>query len=223
MISRAKFLTCCQESGKIFRLAEILADAIPQPVYPDGMPALMRSLNYRERWKQCINEGWYHYKLDDQSIVQFRLFDQKFSMSYIECPYQFMPFEDFAYDRMGDDWPDFEDDLRQEYEFYMGADVAERSVTPLRYDYEPELYRPGFHPAGHFHVGVDNEIRMAVKNILNPISFSLFVVRQYYPKSWEKLLEDEDIAIICREVRENLTSVDRRYFNHLDDYELIMT
>lgn len=46
---------------------------------------------------------------------------------------------------------ELEPELRKDYELYLGSDLAERSVTPLRYDYEPERYRCGVRPAAHVH------------------------------------------------------------------------
>jgi hypothetical protein len=73
---------------------------------------------------------------------------------------------------------ELEPELRKDYELYLGSDLAERSVTPLRYDYEPERYRCGVHPAAHVHFGLANEIRLCSKRIMNPVSFTLFVIRR---------------------------------------------
>lgn len=179
----------------------------------------MRKLTYRDRWQSCIENGWYDFSLDDGSFFQMRFSEDHLSYSFMQCPFDYMSFEDFAYDKLGEEWVLFEPELREEYEFYRSNETSEQSVTPIRYDYEPSLYREGFHPAGHVHFGIDNEIRIGTKKIFTPLTFTLFVVRQHYPLLWERVLAHEKIEIISREIRDNLPAVHSNFFGVHDARE----
>lgn len=174
-----------------------------------------------------LDDEWYDCRLIDSSLLQFRRWDQKLSYSYLESPYEAMTFDEYASERMDENWQmlpaevrqSLELDLRGGYELYLQSDLAERHTTPLRYDYEPALYRVGIHPAGHIHFGLNNEIRLCTKRILSPLSFTLFVMRQCYPKHWEILLQTRQDDPIFREVREKLTAVPGKFMQALDHCE----
>jgi hypothetical protein len=93
-----------------------------------------------------------------------------------------MTFDEYASERMDENWQmlpaevrqSLELDLRGGYELYLQSDLAERHTTPLRYDYEPALYRVGIHPAGHIHFGLNNEIRLMYQKDFKP--FVIYVV-----------------------------------------------
>jgi hypothetical protein len=182
----------------------------------------MRGLGYRQRWERCRADGWYDYQLEDGSLFQFRYGETSFSLSFLQCPYQVTPFEDFAYERLGDGWEVFEEELREEYEIFQMTDISERSVTPVRYDYDPALYRAGVHPAGHIHMGVDNNVRIAARKVLNPLSFAMFVVRQHYPDKWEKFGDHPEFIVRVREVRESLDDVVDAFFQQKDHCEMFL-
>jgi hypothetical protein len=59
----------------------------------------------------------------------------------------------------------------------------------------------------------------ATKRILSPLSFTLFVMRQCYPKHWEILLQTRQDDPIFREVREKLTAVPGKFMQALDHCE----
>ncbi|MDV4181112.1 DUF2290 domain-containing protein [Rhizobium brockwellii] len=218
-ISLGKFKASCNEVIDLIGYCDLLDNMNAHVRYPHDMPSIMRKLTYRERWRVCIDEGWYDVILSDGSLFQFRYEPNHLSYSYIVCPFAFMSFEDFAFDRLGEDWREFELELQDEYELYRTSDIAEQSVTPIRYDYEPLLYRKGFHPAGHLHFGIDSHIRVGTRKVLTPLSFLLFILRQNYPVTWEKILAHEEVKIFSREIRENLVDVGAEFFSEEDAYE----
>lgn len=220
MIGFAKYQSCCNDVAKLLKDCGVSANRTLHPNYPADLPNIMRSLNYRDRWQRCIDNLWYDYSFEDGALLQFRHSERSMSFSFIECPFEYPTFEDFAYERMGEDWEHFVEELQSEYELMRSSEVSEHSVTPLRYDYEPDLYREGLHPAGHLHFGVDCEIRLAVRKVLNPISFVMFVVRQHYPLRWEEFLRREDAEMRAREVRANLDDVPEALFKKRDLYEM---
>lgn len=219
-LGRGKFAAATAAAEALLEQADLLEARNQMPRYPSDMPSTLRRLQYREAWARCAREGWYDFLLIDQSLFQFRLDGDYRSFGFLECPLTLLSFEDFAFDKLGSDWEVMESELREEYETYLSADLAEKSVTPVRYDYEPKLYRPGVHPAGHIHFGIGNQIRVCVTKLMNPMSFCLFIIRHFYPAKWEALISGDDGKLACREVRDNLTDVPKKYFGHLDHLEL---
>ena len=73
----------------------------------------------------------------------------------------------------------------EQYEEYRAQLPLRPHVTPIRYDWRPELYREGAHPASHLHLGHETGLRLAVDALLTPIQFILFVLRHFYVDVWE--------------------------------------
>lgn len=222
MIGVAKFYTSCDDCNRLVKDAHLFASGVVKPVYPPDMPAIMRKLDYKAAWRKCIDEGWYNIQLVDQSLIQFKRTEKSMSYSYLQCPFFIKSFEEYAFERMGEDWAECEDDLREEYDFFAASESAERSVTPVRYDYEPDLYRNGFHPAGHFHFGLGNETRVGAKKLLLPTSFILFIIRQFYPSKWDSILAHNNKIVICRDVRDNLVDVSAHFCHSFDLDEMYL-
>lgn len=55
------------------------------------------------------------------------------------------------------------------------------------------------------------------------MSFVLFIIRQHYPLSWERVLVRDDVEVLTREVRENLLDVAELYINPHDSRELYLS
>ena len=68
--------------------------------------------------------------------------------------------------------------------------------------------KEGQHPAAHIHLGVDSPIRLSCKYKLKPMSFILFVLRQFYPDEWTRLLtygeNIPEVNVALKSVRDNL-------------------
>jgi hypothetical protein len=55
---------------------------------------------------------------------------------------------------------------------------------------------------------------------MNPVSFTLFVIRQFYPNAWEHMIAAREADPVFREVRENLMIVPPEFMQKLDCYEM---
>ena len=220
MIGAAKFNASRNAVGNVLKKADVYGTANSFPAYPADMPGELRQLSYHDVWSRCSGEGWYDYRLLDSSLIQYRRTSGGLAYSFLPVPVVPVRFEDFAYNSMGPEWEVVEEELRHEYEIYLGSDLEERMVTPIRYDYEPGLYRRAVHPAGHVHFGRDNDIRVCTTKIMNPVSFALFVVRQYYPNNWESRLCLLSNKTLMRQVRDALDDVPKAFFSEMDFWEV---
>ena len=219
MLAAGKYATARAVAGRLLRRVNLAIRENALPEYSVDLPSQLRALCYRAAWERCLETDAYDFILADQSLLQFQRDSKKLSYSFIECPLDIKPFADFAYERCGEGWQVLESDLQIEYEVYMNSEQSERSVTPIRYDYEPLLYRPGLHPAGHLHFGVRNEIRLSVRKILTPVSFVLFIIRNFYPIKWELLLAITPELKEFSDIRNNLPDVPSEFIHKWDEFE----
>jgi hypothetical protein len=140
MIGEGRFQTALRRGARVLKDAGLLDLTSLDPEYPNDFPALMRGLSYCDGWKACLDNQWYDHKLLDSSILQFHRTEKTLSYSYLEVPYQAMDFDEFASERLDEDWitvplslrTDLEPDLREAYDLYLGSELTEREVTPLQ-------------------------------------------------------------------------------------------
>jgi hypothetical protein len=197
------------------------------PTYPTNPGSVFRPLGYVETWRRCFREDHYDFQLKDDSLIQFRVesFNPlRMSYVYYECPYsQNISFYEFLQNSF-----DIEDGEYRQYqkkdfeeEYYSCLDAKE-VYTPIRYDYSPDMYTEGLHPASHIHFGHKSNIRVGTKKILLPISFLCFIIRQVYPVKWQKFIDIPESELLIRNVRDNLTDVEPNYWNRLDSWEMCL-
>jgi hypothetical protein len=58
------------------------------------------------------------------------------------------------------------------------------SVPPIRFEFAADQYHELSHPAAHFHIGRHTENRWPVARLLNPLTFSMLIVKMFYPEAW---------------------------------------
>jgi hypothetical protein len=224
MIGEGLFQTQLSTVEKILACAELFEER--QKVPEKNPPAaLFRGMQYWQVYEKCIQEFIYDFRLVDQSLLLFVKGSKEehisnLSFSFYECPHDILPYNDFVEDYINMPSKNVRDEYRREYDQYVSNSSLKRSVTPLRYDYMPSAYRRGIHPASHVHFGFSNEIRVATSCIMNPISFTLFVLRQRYPTEWLRLSNNKDVDLWCRNVRNKTQKVDDMYWSDDDKREL---
>jgi len=218
-IGKGKFEASKSDIEKLLTELGLLEDRTYLQSYPLYMPATVRSMKYGVMWRHCIDHKLYDFRLVDHSLIQLTA-DPDASYSFLEAPLAAMTFEEFAHSTFGVDWRELEHDLREAYEEYLSSSVDDKPATPVRYDYSEPTYREGVHPAGHLHFGLDNQIRICTRRSMSPISFVLFVIRQFYPRQWELLLTKPAWKHLYREIRDSAVEVAPAFFKGNDLHEL---
>ena len=172
------------ETKKLIKLCDLYEQQIRFPNYS----RLELHLNAVESWKFYYQMNIFDLKLTDLSIIVFNYSKIPFlSFSYIQCPY--------IVDEEGEiDW-----------------DSEPEEPLLLRYDLDEFAYNEYIHPASHLHIG-DNNIRFGLKRILNPISFTLLVIRQIYPNTWKIFLTKCDEKSFFH-IRKNLFLIPESLYN----------
>lgn len=193
----------------------------------------IRGRPYSEQWAEIRNNSWYDAQLSGGGMIQFIRTESKLSYSFFDPPVRFKSYEEFSADFLKerlsaedqDDISDylalFEDNLREEYDKHIEHLRDTKIPTPFRYDYEPELYTSGYHPASHYHYGFESPIRIGTQKIMTPMSFGLIVARQFFPKIWhEVIIKRGDHRKHEGDLKKNLADVSNEYFKDEDCCEV---
>jgi hypothetical protein len=190
----------------------------------------IRDQPYREQFDYHKNKSTYDFELKDRSLLQFiwsEFIDpiKKQKTTNLKYTYLVTPFDAekaFAeYKQEFDEFGFSDEELRVHWEEEQTT-ITRSTVTPVRYDYQPQYYAPGVEPASHFHFGEDNEIRICTKKILQPLSFALFICRQCYPIQWKSCLTLGKMTSWSRLIREALDDVTHIDMAGHDQHELIL-
>lgn len=220
-MNKGQFAAQLNEIEKILKSLSLIKERNLYPRYNNYDASFFRKKTYVEYWNHCYVDKVYDFFLTNDSMLQFR-FNHPLDINYVflDCPYhKALTFEEFV------DHSDEYDDISiiRDYDYYIAEfPKLKETVTPIRYDFKPEIYIEGRHPAAHFHFGHGNEIRVGTKKILLPISFLLLLIRQCFPKSWAIFLSDHPQATrICRYVREHPEDIQSNLWNMLDEFEMI--
>lgn len=129
--------------------------------------------DYKKIYDCAMQNKDYDFRLKDNSIMQFTIKKDnnnniiKMRYAFYKCPYLI-----------------FKED-EQEY-----TDILLKNYVSIRYDYDIKEYEEVIHPISHLHIGNDNNVRIPVDKILDPLEFGIFIVRNIYKNEWRVLLND---------------------------------
>lgn len=160
--------------------------------------------NYKIVFETARNNLDYDFLLQDQSFLQFSYETDKdeqvtsIRYAYYEVPLNILSFDEFVQDISERENLDSIEWLPVLEELYSQAhDEAslKHEVMPMRYDYSPGLYDGIKHPASHFHIGNNNQIRIPCSYVLSPAGFVAFVVRHVYWNVWKEHVEHPEFLM----------------------------
>ena len=129
------------------------------PRYDALSPSFIRSVPYAQSWQHCYDNQLFDFVLKDSSLIQFRAWRidaqniWNHSYSYLECPQSLLTYEEFCFSILKSSVSEIGDEFRDLYEEYALQASLKETVTPARYDYSPQDYREGVHPASLLHLG----------------------------------------------------------------------
>lgn len=225
-MNRGLFSTQLNETEDLLRRLGLLSRRIEYPRYSECTSATFRHLNYLKTWELCFEKEYYDLRLTDDALIQFRYeTPNSFSYAYLESPYiqQLLTFDEFFEQTLNEVESRDQYLILEDYDIYQANLRTKEIATPIRYDFSPNDYTSGCHPASHFHFGFGNQSRVGTRRILKPLSFALFVLRQFYPEYWRRLLDEPQIEILCRNVNANLGEIPTIYWGLRDTLEMTLS
>jgi len=227
-MNRGQFSAQLNEIQAILKRVDLYRDRNYVPEYQRVSAAEFRHLDYFEVWQKSFRENYYDFQLIDDALLSFRVDNFEplnISYSYYECPYEMaMSFDEYLQKQIGfsaEDISNYDVNPLDESDFY-DSQPLKYSITPIRYDYSPQLYTSGRHPASHIHFGFNTHIRVGTKKILQPKAFLFFVIRQFYPDNWVTHCTQMEEGMIRRTVRDSLGNIEDAHFGGLDLCEMYL-
>ncbi len=154
---------------------------------------------YKEIYDCAMENKDYDFRLKDNSIMQFTIEKDtrrnimKLRYAYYKCPYLIFG--------------------NNEAE---STDVFMENYVSIRYDYDLNEYKETIHPISHFHIGNDNNLRIPINKVVEPLEFGIFIIRNIYVKEWNKLVNDMSLKDICLKSKEKLEEIGEEFFTNTE-------
>lgn len=209
------------KTAALFRAASLQHELNAEFSVTAAIIRTQRELTYEKMWRAAYDNSWFHIMFEDLSLIQFQNAPSP-SFHFLECPLDVPTRREFLA-ALGMDYRKRHDsDFQELYAEAVETAGSRPHVTPIRYDRDFGSYRAGVHPAAHLHVGLDNDIRLALPSEMTPLSFILFVIRQKYPSNWEQLLASNLAASLQRSVRYSLVPLPGQYWQEPDLCEMAL-
>ena len=183
----------------------------------------LRELSYFEQWKLATANKWYHVRMEDHSLFIFNDAVGSPSYSFLHAPIRADTMREFLKGKKLDITAANVRDNIEEYDLVLETAPLRSHVLPIRFDYDVSGYRPGVHPVAHLHIGLDNNLRIALSRRMSAQSFVLFVMRHLYPESWERLLAQRASFNLAGLLRTSLPPIPPHHWSDIDCLELSLS
>lgn len=185
--------------------------------------------DYELIYKTALSKMDYDVLLEDDSIFQFscsattvgNLDTSTIRYAFFENPRSYTTYVDFLH-RYEMSYEDYGDGFVDYYEQEIAEARLKDSVTPIRYDYDHELYVPVHHPISHLHIGHNNDVRIPISKILTPVVFVLFVIKNVYRERWKVAYDTEVFRSQLRSAKGRCANVNEEYFVEQEQFSLYL-
>jgi hypothetical protein len=227
-MNKGLFAAQINSAERLLRDLKLFGQRNKAVTYPVDMPAVARSKPaYVDEYQYYLAERLFDFQLSDGALFVFRgdLPEDNVSYCFYPTPFDVPSYEAFLCEEFEIDAAaaaDMGDAFMEDYQLAVDTARLRDTVTPIRYDYSPNIYEPGVHPASHVHIARRNDIRLGTLHRMMPMSFVLFVLRQAYPHRWRTFLAHEDAESHCKSVRDELDEVERKFLSSRDRMELYL-
>lgn len=147
--------------------------------------ALDGSSTYADIYRSAVSLSQYNMMLDDYAVFQYS-WDSEDSWRLAYLPNPWLSGVKNAQELV-DHWETLEalGSLDQEEVTSLIDELPYQGAIPaIRFEHAIAQYREISHPAAHLHIGRHSENRWAMARSLDPLTFTMMVLRLYYPESW---------------------------------------
>ncbi len=167
-----------------------------------GTAIAMRDISYEDIYRELDSNDAYHVKLVDGGLLLFQ--------------YSFRPDRSLAQHRLAyfpsPVLPTVEEApaLYEQDELY--GDITTRRLVrfPVRFDYAPDQKVDVLHPASHMTLGQYESCRIPVAGPLGPSSFGMFIIRNFYFRTYKKYKNNFDRRPVQIDRTESISANERR-------------
>jgi hypothetical protein len=187
--------------------------------------ALDSNSRYEDVYRNGIGLLHYNFILNDHSYFQFNMSQggKKFRFAFYANPYELSgSFAEVSRSLIESGESPMLGDL---YDQLIDEAELRQLIPPVRYDYDPNSYTETKHPAGHLHIGIYQGSRLAVRRILDPLTFTLFIAKHFYSTDWsdhdlQKKNENGYINLFdnkLADAKRTCSLVDNVFFSQIDE------
>lgn len=189
-MNQADFKTSIRQSLVFFEeasLDELTNNLSSLKVNPEfNEVALKATAKYQDIYRAALSLRHFNIQLTDFSLFQYSWTSEtEWRLAYYPNPW--ITGVPSAHDKLEElrrylevgaiNTEEFLDLISDDFEYY-------HSVPMFRFEYSERQYKAVVHPASHFHIGTQGIDRWAWRRKLSPLSFSMMMVRMYYPHIW---------------------------------------
>lgn len=189
MLSKGKIQADLNEIASLLDFLKLLQERNYHPNNDSTQLNKVKNLEYVELWKYCLSKKSYSFQLSDSSLISFYFVDNtSFAFHYIRCPFNIKTSDEFA-----QEYEEAESNttfIDMDYQNYVDTQPLIQFPTMLRYEYDEKGYKEFNHPVSHIHIGYNNSSRYGFEVVMDPYSFLLLILRQYYPVRYIKLVSE---------------------------------
>lgn len=184
--------------------------------YSNAYKQLAKKGNYLEIYKYGIAYNEYDLLLKDYAFFQYS-YDEVNGMirlSFQPNPNIVKSYEEFLKQEFDCSYKDVGDNFLELYENFIDEQMDFQVVTPVRYDYDVDLYEDMIHSASHIHIGTEKNLRIATNKIFTPLGFTVLIVHNFYYPVWkEQMSQDLNFKDKILTAKKQCPEVAEQYFS----------
>lgn len=171
---------------------------------------------YFNVYRCALENDDYDFLLIDGSFFQFSIDfeagDENVRMAYYPsiCNIQY---SDFLYDQFGVTEDMVGAEFMELYHLFL-IEQSPQNVTPVRYDYNVNLYEEKIHSAAHIHFGYEENLRIPIDKQLRPVLFAKIIVEYFFYDLWKKKIKEGDSYILYG--KRDYEELDSKFFGTED-------
>lgn len=199
-MTSGKFLSSVNESLVLLKKFDLLKSKGPKGngIYSDEFLKVSKGNNIIETYQCAIRNEDYDILLKDESIIQFQKINDDLRYSFIQNPYKYISKEEyitliFTAEEL-EEFTDFSlEELvnENEYEQFLNEQSLNSISNYFRYDCSPAGYKPLVHSYSHFHIGMNENVRISTSKIITPLKFTKFCIKNTYFDNWKAQFEKD--------------------------------
>lgn len=195
--SKQLLIEVLKKQGLLNEINYSIPDTFDKNKFSKEFFSISQKGSYKEIYDCAMQNKDYDLRLKDNSIMQFTIEKEnrrnivKLRYAFYKCPYLIFG--------------------NSETE---STDIFSENYVSIRYDYDVSEYKEVIHPISHFHIGNDNNLRIPIDKIMEPLEFGIFIIRNIYVNEWKSILEDEKTKDVCIKSKEKLEKIEKEFFTN---------
>lgn len=231
-MTSGKFFSSINESIILLSKFKLLKSKGPKGngIYSEEFLKVSKGDNIVETYKCAIKNEDYDILLKDESIIQFQKINDDLRYAYIQNPYKYISKEEYitliyTIEDL-EELSDFSiDELvnENEYEQFLNEQNLNSISNYFRYDCSPAGYKPLVHSYSHFHIGMNENVRISTSKIITPLKFTKFCIKNTYFDNWKAQFDlDPNFINDVIKMKNDCLQLPQNKWNAIEDNDLYL-